>query len=65
MKKNAKYSFTIGRGVPVDGVPWNGITNAPSSLESDRIEANWSTKNYNPVARYVKLAEAAGGPDTI
>ena len=35
---------------------WNGITNAPSSLPSARIEASWSTAAFNPVARYVKQA---------
>jgi len=61
MKKNAKYSFTIGRDGPVIESTKNGIKNALSSLKSDRILAYLSTKQYNPVAQYVRLDEFNAG----
>jgi len=63
-KDLAEFSFSIGKGSKKETL-WNGITNAPSSLESDKIEANVSTKNFNPVAIYVKKEDEDGSPLTV
>jgi len=45
-KYGATFTFTIGKGDPKVVEPWNGITNAASSLTSNPLKAHWSTALY-------------------
>ena len=43
----------------MDDETWNGLINATNGLPSAPIKADWTTKDYSPVAQYVAKSMSA------